>query len=192
MSNWNKLRDRAYQTAKAHGFHKGDESVQHYLCLVVTELAEAVEADRKRKRANMYLFEQNKDTKQPAGKELDHWCWCFTTLIKDSLEDELADSTIRLLDLSGMIDMDLEKDVDTRIQRIADEMEGVEWNSKSFTEKIWDVINILTSGDLGYAITTALAYIQCIGIDLGVDLWKHVELKMEYNDTRNHKHGKEY
>jgi hypothetical protein len=53
MNNWNKLRDLAYQTAKDHGFHDGDEGVQHYLCLVIAELAEAVEADRKCQRARV-------------------------------------------------------------------------------------------------------------------------------------------
>jgi hypothetical protein len=45
--NWNDLRDRAYKTAKEHGFHEGKESTETALMLVITELAEAVEADRK-------------------------------------------------------------------------------------------------------------------------------------------------
>ena len=45
--NLNELRDRAYKTACEHGFHDEELSNKHHLCLVTSELMEAVEADRK-------------------------------------------------------------------------------------------------------------------------------------------------
>lgn len=42
----NTLRDRAYKTACEHGFHEQELSNEHCLCLVISELMEAVEADR--------------------------------------------------------------------------------------------------------------------------------------------------
>ena len=45
--NLNELRDRAYKTACEHGFHDEELSNEHCLCLVISELMEAVEADRK-------------------------------------------------------------------------------------------------------------------------------------------------
>ena len=45
--NLNELRDRTYKTACEHGFHDKDLSNEHCLCLVISELMEAVEADRK-------------------------------------------------------------------------------------------------------------------------------------------------
>lgn len=45
--NLNTLRDRAYKTACEHGFHDKELSNEHWLCLVISELMEAVEADRK-------------------------------------------------------------------------------------------------------------------------------------------------
>lgn len=45
--NLNKWRDRAYKTACEHGFHDKELSNEHCLMLVITELSEAVEADRK-------------------------------------------------------------------------------------------------------------------------------------------------
>lgn len=50
--NLNELRDRAYKTACDHGFHDEELSNEHCLCLVISELMEAVEADRKGKRFN--------------------------------------------------------------------------------------------------------------------------------------------
>ena len=43
----NELRDKAYKIAREHGFHEEEFSDGHYLMLVISELSEAVEADRK-------------------------------------------------------------------------------------------------------------------------------------------------
>ena len=42
--NLNELRDRSYKTACDHGFHDKRLSEEHCLCLVISELMEAVEA----------------------------------------------------------------------------------------------------------------------------------------------------
>ena len=42
----NQLRDQAFTTAKAHGWHEEEHSDRHFLMLIITELAEAVQADR--------------------------------------------------------------------------------------------------------------------------------------------------
>ena len=51
--NLNELRDKAYKTACEHGFHDQELSNNHFLCLVISELMEAVEADRKGRRAKI-------------------------------------------------------------------------------------------------------------------------------------------
>ena len=40
----NKLRDRAYENAKRHGFHDEPDDLARMLMLVVSELSEALEA----------------------------------------------------------------------------------------------------------------------------------------------------
>ena len=49
----NELRDKAYRNAVTHGFHNKELSNEHCLCLVISELMEAVEADRKGKRSSL-------------------------------------------------------------------------------------------------------------------------------------------
>ena len=44
--NLNELKNRAYKTAKAHGWHDKELSDETYLMLIITEIAEAVNADR--------------------------------------------------------------------------------------------------------------------------------------------------
>ena len=45
--NLNELKDRAYKIAKEHGWHEQELSDETYLMLIITEIAEAVNADRK-------------------------------------------------------------------------------------------------------------------------------------------------
>lgn len=51
--NLNELRDKTYKIACEHGFHDTELSNKHFLCLIISELMEAVEADRRGKRANV-------------------------------------------------------------------------------------------------------------------------------------------
>lgn len=55
--NLNELRDKAYKIACDHGFHDKELSNEHWLCLVISELMEAVEADRKGKRFDKEKYE---------------------------------------------------------------------------------------------------------------------------------------
>ena len=56
MKNLNDLRDKAYQCAVVHGWHEHEYSNEHFLCLVISELMEAVEADWKGSHADFEAF----------------------------------------------------------------------------------------------------------------------------------------
>ena len=60
--DFNALRDRAYKCACAHGFHNTELSNGHLLMLVITELSEAVEADRKGRFYYIKKFSNEKET----------------------------------------------------------------------------------------------------------------------------------
>ena len=60
----NKLRDRAYKIAKAHGFHEKEYSDETYLMLIITEIAEAVNADRKGLFHYIKHFSNEKEIKE--------------------------------------------------------------------------------------------------------------------------------
>lgn len=95
--NFNELAKRAFENAKAKGFHDVELPDAHCLMLVVCEVAEAVEADRSGKRADRKEYERLagvcEERLQPH---------LFEMYIKDTVEDELADAVIRLLDFMGM------------------------------------------------------------------------------------------
>lgn len=186
----NSLRDRAYKTACDHGFHDEELSNEHCLCLVISELMEAVEADRRGKQSDVSKFKEWQGSSIPLTEEtrLRRFKEDFETYIKDTVEDELADACIRLLDLAGLRGIDLS---DTN--EIADELVSLKSGFR-FTEVCFGFIFLLTNDveGLGKRICFTLAglikYCQFSGIDL---IW-HINQKMRYNELRENKHGKKY
>lgn len=89
-------------------FEKGftPQPVATNLMLIVSELGEACEADRKNKHAEIEVYE--KAMANPPHP--DNFAQaCFESLIKDTFEDEIADAFLRLMDLCGAMNIDIEK-----------------------------------------------------------------------------------
>lgn len=103
----NALRDRAYKTACEHGFHDTELSNEHCLCLVISELMEAVVADRKGKRSKISTFNMDYNRYPALVNEEKRFICAFEKHIKDSVEDDLCDAVIRLLDLAGLCSIDI-------------------------------------------------------------------------------------
>lgn len=118
----NQLSKRIYENNKEKGFWDNNRQRPECLMLIVSELSEALEADRKGKEADLEAFENalimRVDKKQS-----------FLEHVKDTFQDELTDALIRILDLCG---------------------------------------------------------------HEGIDIDSHIALKLEYNKTRPHKHGKKF
>lgn len=94
----NALKERAYKTAAAHGFHKEERPDAYWLGLVMSEMGEAINADREGMYADTKRFEEV----MAMGTRLNLLDVLFESYIKDSVEDEIADIFIRLLDFAGM------------------------------------------------------------------------------------------
>ena len=73
----NALKERAYKTAVAHGFHEEVRPDAYYLGLVMSEMGEAINADRKGDHADTKGFEDGLAKFPPMD--------CFNAYIKDSL-----------------------------------------------------------------------------------------------------------
>ena len=137
---------RIYENAKRHGFHNEYMEIEHWLCLVICELSEAVEADRHNKRAIPEAFDRA--MKEPVSPHeaaspeeiYDYW---FETYIKDTVEDELADAAIRLLDLAGSTNVMINKAY-TNYQNMYIRNFAESW---SFTEKIFHIEKMITQSE---------------------------------------------
>lgn len=177
--NLNELRDKAYQCAVAHGWHEENLSDEHWLCLVISELMEAVEADRKGKHANKVQFEDYIRLKERSN---DEFIYAFKTGIKDSVEDELSDAIIRLLDLAGLRGTNLD-DYDY------EESSTEDYSELSFTESMFKICAYISSSFYNDMPSVLLNEIFAFCRDRNIDIFWHINQKMRYNELRSYKHG---
>lgn len=97
----NKKSQEIHEYAKQKGFWDTPREMGTLLMLIVSELSEAMEADRKVKYARPKAFN--------TGIHLGgNWQACFEEYLKDTFEDEIADTFMRLFDLCGERNIDIE------------------------------------------------------------------------------------
>ena len=193
--NLNKLRDQIHANAASKGFWDNNPSDQHFLMLVITELSEAVEADRKGRRADIQDYKLlSKASIERTGNQdyFNEVSFCYH--IKDSVEDELADTFIRLLDLFGAREVYLNEDAfDLKtIEEYAATYQG-----KSFTESVYHIVRFISATSRSIetsAVTPEIMLLEILGFakHLDIDLMWHVEQKIKYNQSRGRMHGKKY
>jgi len=181
--------ERAYKTACEHGFHEEKTSFCHQMMLVVGEVGECVEADRKSRRASFELFSKFSDRAFDDG---------FKCHIKDTMEDELADVCIRLFDMCGCFGIKpyvppFDDWDDMRVEW------GKLFGDMTLTEQAYHLVQLLcmyNEGDDGAKLEglfgSILGFIHHWAVFLGVDLATHIDLKMKYNEGCAYKHGKKY
>jgi NTP pyrophosphatase (non-canonical NTP hydrolase) len=107
------LQNKAFGNALQHGFHHKEQSLGELLCLIHSELSEALEADRNGRRADLKRYQQilEKSPHSPKKQQA-----AFESLVKDTVEDELADAMIRIADLAGYLGIDLEAHVKAKMK----------------------------------------------------------------------------
>lgn len=175
----NKLRDKAYQCALKHGWHEEEKSNEHWLCLVISELMEAVEADRKGRYADLYQLESYMSLKKRSN---DEFVYAFKLVIKDTVEDELADVCIRLLDFAGVVNANLDE-----INYAESSTE--DYSELSFTESMFKIVRVIEHYfdpmDIAFVLNEVFAF--CDSRD--IDIFWHIEQKMKFNELRPYKHG---
>lgn len=185
LSRIDEFIESAYGTSCRHGFHDEDLSFAHQMMLVIGDVGEMVEADRKSRRSSFGLFDdamRSKDFK-----------YCFETYVKDTLEDELADVCIRLFDICGCFDIRPVVILDDDLTNCWDLCYG----KKNLCELSYALVDFLMDVDeelvdVRVHLGCVLVFIQCLADNMGIDLDKHIELKMRYNESRGYKHGKKY
>lgn len=189
--NFNELARKAFENARQKGFHDVSYTDMHYLMLVVCELAEAVEADRNGKRAEKKEYErlvnECEDVLRPH---------LFEMYIKDTVEDELADAVIRLLDYAGMKGLRFPKDFVTKenLELTMNSCWGksLRYFLRTFAERVYArcINELYESGkdNPENVVYNIFVIAELYEIDL---IW-FIREKMKYNETREVLHGKSY
>ena len=169
-----------YKNACEHGWHDKPLSPEHYCGLIMTEIAEAVEADRKGRRSDDAEFKRALSS-EAKGSDFSFTA-CYHDYVKGSIEEEFADVVIRLLDMSrGLYGNEMCWTDSYPL--------GKMYNSdKSFIENAWSFVRrVLNFGTMNISDSVAFMYVW--SEHLGIDLDQHIEWKMMYNKIRPYKHG---
>lgn len=184
------LVSNSYRVAKEHGFHEDYHSPEHYMMLVLSEIGEMVEADRKNRHADIACF---------TTSGLESWTTLFETWIKDTFEDEMADVVIRLCDFCGSLGvLPYMKDVMVDMSEDFREFFG----NKSVCEQCFQLSSLVVDvqevshdaddTEMRHRLGATLCFVFEMARFHGIDLLWHVDRKMEYNESRPRRHGKAY
>ena len=178
---------RAYDISCRHGFHDEETSFYHQMMLVIGEVGEMVESDRKSRRADVVGYDK---AFLSDGVDVDaHKRFCFETFIKDTVEDELADVCIRLFDVCGCFGIHPYVYVDDDLR----ETWNKNFGSDDICELSYSLVRLLCDGgksDVHFGCV--FTFIDLLANHLGIDIDRHIKMKMDYNELRGYKHGKRY
>lgn len=192
---------RAYDTACGHGFHDVELSDQHMLMLVIGEIGEMVEADRKSRRADVASFKALEEIRIGSDAEYAEYVnKCFVEHIKDTLEDELADVCIRIFDFCGL--RKITPAMSSKgVFGMQDEFKRI-FGGMTICKQCFSLSCLVCDvgrygekwgkdrmeREIGAILSFCFEFARFHGIDLE---W-HIEQKMRYNESRPPKHGKKY
>ena len=182
----NALKKQAHKTAVEHGFYgDGVKPVSFYFGLVMSE-AGAINAERKGLHADVSGFEED-DAKGITFAEN------FRQHVKDSVEDEIADIVIRLLDYAGLKKYKLHLIDASRIQ--TDYIVKGEYLAADLFSLMGFLSDVPNGDNIELSLSMLICiFSKCFGMFTGSDkdLWWFVAKKMQYNEHRPMLNGKKY
>lgn len=172
-----KLMPIIHGIAQGHGFWK-ESSIHQKTVLVVYELAEMVEAHRKDKQVSGSDRALIVEGSLSMGN--------YINMIKGTVEEEIADTIIRCLDL--ITGYDFRYLPDTLPMRL----------THNFSDSVCDIMEAVLQARWNIADTASSAWSQIINTMVefarmeDIPILEIVKIKIEYNSTQPHKHGKNY
>ena len=184
--NWDEAIRLAHKTAVEHGFWDDTPNYEHLAMLVITELSEAIDADRHDRHAdtegyevwcdfvNEYIIAHEDRVKKRKT--------AFKECINDTVEGELADACIRLLDMMGYYKISFIRD-----NTFTSDLD------KPLCEFCFRVTDALMAphGEI-YACQKALNMLLAYAERNGIDIEWHIHEKMAYNEQQPRLNGKKY
>jgi NTP pyrophosphatase (non-canonical NTP hydrolase) len=177
----NELKHEVHKNNKDKGFYDTPKSVEEVLMLIISELGEACEAHRKGRFCKVDLdgviYQED-----------------FEKYVKDTFEDEIADTVIRILDFCGCKDIEIVLPSGKFLL-----------HENALNQLFLCVVQICmmyvkdetcetstATPENRFTIGSILSYIYQVASFQEIDLDEHIKLKLEYNKTRPYKHGKKY
>lgn len=187
------LAENAFKNAEKHGFYTESTEIETDLMLIITEMAEAVQADRKNRHGSIEDYE----SEIQIGRDIPT---AYKNALEGTVESEFADIAIRILSLLGWMNSKNPIKINSnsvladeyeigRIQykihrrNIAADLYRLNGKFSSFVDNessYWFV-----SKNLQNILMRTFA----IAHNHNIDLMEYIKLKMQYNEYRPYLHG---
>lgn len=182
---FNELIKLAYKNAVEKGWWSAKRNPHEMIMLMISELSEGIEAHRKNKRADVKAFDEE-IKEYPNG-----FVNAFRTHIKDTVEDEFADTLIRIADTCGGYEVnELSIMDDPSLSWIPDVNFGE--NLLNITRDLCCIYDNDQNTIIKEAVEDVVDSILGICSEMEIDIWNHISMKQMFNETRERKHGKLY
>lgn len=167
-----KIAKKIHETAVEKGWWENKRDPDEIFMLIITELAEAIEADRKEAWVSVGDIEEYENRLYEGAVPIDQ---VFKVTIKDTVEDEIADAYIRCLDYLYHRYRD----------NIIYNSYEVSFKSDNFAVNVFQICRTIANRQ----IKDAVVELEALCIKSDIDLEWHVKAKMYYNSQREHRHG---
>lgn len=194
------LAEDAFKNADKHGFYPENTEIETALMLIITEMAEAVQADRH----NLHGSIEDYESEIQMGRDIPT---AYKNSLEGTVESEFADIAIRILSLLGWMNsktsIKLKSDssladkyevtkIQCRVQNII--------NKGSIAKDLYrlnrDFGNFVDNESCSWFVSDNLQDILmrvfAIAHNNNIDLMEHIKLKMQYNESRPYLHGCKY
>lgn len=179
------LAKEAHQINRNNGFWNEVPPLKQCIALAIGELFEALEADQIGKTmVNSHPAEELQMLVNDLNVRFDPVL--FKVAVKDTVEDELADVVIRCMDT--LVGHQIESEDITAIHAPTEFENLSEFIMSTMKIIMWQYGKNNISECLQGLISCCYSYASAKGMDLD---W-HIRMKMDYNATRERKHGKSY
>lgn len=190
----------AFENAYKHGFYTESTEIETELMLIITEMSEAVQADRHNRHGSLEDYE----SEIQMGRNIPT---AYKNALEGTVESEFADIAIRILSLLGWIDSK------TPIKLKSDSILADEYGIGKIQFMVHNTINkasivkdlyrlngyfsrLVDNESCSWFVSDTLQEILmrvfAIAHNNNIDLMEHIKLKMKYNESRPYLHGCKY
>ncbi|NQY01482.1 MAG: hypothetical protein HRT70_10250 [Flavobacteriaceae bacterium] len=195
---------KIYQGNSSRGFYAGSDKpyfARHQRLEMIKELAEASEAHKNGFFTPRHILSL-------VEVESPNFAQNFKQEVKDRFEDEIADFCIRVLDYLGWLKAQEKTTTGLPTRGSGKTAEQIFENYESLREHRIGIPKEVENPKRNYIVSAAiftimesvqdnqleygLLYAEILSEQLGINLAKHIELKLAFNATRARLHGKKY